>query len=151
MNTLLLQLAQVSNGDRAGFVLFGLGLIIFIAAVALCHYLLDYVSRIFEAACDWLEHRLAKRKVRRRSFAYIKQYARQQGTQNKQLRRGEAIKATPKKSPNVSPYKLRCPVNAQEALRRSCFNQAESDTEISNSHNTRGSRRPRYLKGCGRE
>lgn len=143
MDTLLLQLAQVSNGDKEKFVLFGLWLVIFILAVALCRYLLDCISRTFEATCDWLEHRLAKRKVRRRSFAYMKRSMRRQGTLHKQSPEAKAVKAAREKSANVLPYKLRGSLNAQEALRRSCSNQIETDTKVVNSRNTRDAPRPR--------
>lgn len=116
-----LPLAQISSNNSESFVLLGLGLLIFIIAVALCRRLLDYISRLFEAVCDRLEYKLARRKVRRRSLAHLQRSVRQQPLLViKQQPRRTAFNTTASKPTSILSYKTRRPLDAHEALRRSC-------------------------------
>lgn len=60
--------AAPTAGDHLEtLVLLGCGLLLFILALALCRFLLDQLSKAFEASADWLEHSAARRRKRRRT------------------------------------------------------------------------------------
>jgi Zn-dependent protease with chaperone function len=102
--------------------LFGAGgLILFILAVAAFRYLLNCLSRAFEASCDRLERRLAGRKMRRHPPSHRRRSAPKLPTSvAKQQPRPAAVKSVSRKQAAVQPYKARRPVDARDALRRSC-------------------------------
>ncbi len=133
MHQCLLLLAQTLDEGWLFTVLLGSGLLGFILAVAVCRYLPGYLSAIFEACCDWLEVKLARRKVRRRTLMHLQRMARHSRTvkaplpPSKPQPRSVEVKSTPPPQPTqkqsaatVLPYQARRPVSAIEALRRSC-------------------------------
>jgi len=69
MNLHPLALAPISEEVAAVFLL-GVGLFAIVVALCLCCYLFECLTRWFSFTCDWLGHRLAKRKVHLRSPAY---------------------------------------------------------------------------------
>ncbi len=128
MNTLLLSLMQAFTGYREDVVLLGAWLLLLIIAVALCRYLLDCASRIFEASCEWLEVKLAKRKVRRRTLAHLQRMAQYSKPIAINPRLSPVTVKTKTQQPSapkqsaatILPYQARRPVSAIDALRRSC-------------------------------
>ncbi len=136
MSRYLLMLVQILNERCLFTVLLACGLLGFILAVALCRYLLDCLSAIFEGCCDWLEIKLARRKVRRRTLLHLQRMARYSGPVTTQLPasnpqpRPVAVKSVAQQPPAqkqsaaiVLPYQARRPVSARDALRRSCIEQ----------------------------
>lgn len=132
----LLLLAQTLNEGWLLTVLLACGLLGFIMAVALCRYLLDCLSANFEGCCDWLEFKLARRKVRRRTLLHLQRMARYSGTVTTHLPasnpqpRPVAVKSVAQQPPAqkqsaaiVLSYQARRPVSARDALRRSCLEQ----------------------------
>lgn len=65
---LMLSASAPTAGDHLeNLVLLGCGLLLIILALALCSFLLDKLSKAFEASADWLEHRASRRSKRRRT------------------------------------------------------------------------------------
>jgi len=133
MSRYLLLLVQILNERCLFTVLLACGLLGFILAVALCRYVLDCLSAKFEACCDWLEVKLARRKVRRRTLMHLQRMARHSRAvkahppASKPQPRSVEVKSTQPPQPTrkqsaatVLPYQARRPVSAREALRRSC-------------------------------
>ncbi len=136
MSRYLLLLVQILNERCLFTVLLACGLLGFILAVALCRYVLDCLSAKFEACCDWLEVKLAQRKVRRRALMHLQRMARYSRPVTTHLpasnpqQRLVAVKsvaqphsAQKQSADIVLPYHARRPVSASEALRRSCLGQ----------------------------
>jgi hypothetical protein len=99
--------------------LLGVGLFLIIGALAICSYLLECLARAFDAICNWLEYKLHRRKVRRRSLAYLERNAHRQSPINAPHPSPATVNAASTKSATVLSYKDRRSVNAREALRRS--------------------------------
>ena len=128
MNTPVLSLLQPFAECKEDVVLIGAWLLLLIIAVALFRYLLDCASRVFEASCEWLEAKLAKRKVRRRMLAHLQRMA-QYSKPFAIIPRVSPVTVktitqqppAPKQSAaTILPYQARRPVSAIDALRRSC-------------------------------
>jgi hypothetical protein len=115
-------------GDEvAGVFLVGVGLFSLVVALCLCCYLFECITRWFNLTCDWLERRLAKRKVRPRSQAYSRR-------SQEVASRISAPRSRPPFAPHPSPTainaaiakrttrlaKAPAPVDARDAIRRSC-------------------------------
>ncbi len=131
VNTNPLSLAQILGGHSENFALIGLGLIVFILAVALCRCLLDWLSKMFETGCDWLEYKLARRRVWHRSCAHLQRNARRfKHSAPEQPALPVAVEGMPKKSAAVLSHMTRRRVDAREALRRSCSMQPMSGTKF---------------------
>ena len=69
MNVNSFALAPISD-EVAGVFLVGVGLFSIVVALCLCCYLVECITTWFSFTCDWLERRLAKRKVHPRSLAH---------------------------------------------------------------------------------
>lgn len=136
MTRYLLLLIQTLDGGWLLTVLLACGLLGFILAVALCRYLLDCLSAMFEGCCDWLEIKLSRRKVRRRSLMHLQRMARHSRPVTTHLPASNpqprlvAVKSVAQQPPAqkqsvaiVLPYQARRPVSARDALRRSCIEQ----------------------------
>ncbi len=132
----LLLLAPTLDEGWLLTLLLACGLLGFILAVALCRYLLDCLSAIFEGCCDWLEIKLARRKVRRRTLMHLHRMARYSRpvtihlpASNPQPHLVEVKSVAQPQSAQIQsaaiglPYHARRPVSASDALRRSCLEQ----------------------------
>ncbi len=65
---LLLSASALTIGDYLeNLVLLGCGLLLLILTLALCSFILDKLSKAFEASADWLEHQASRRQKRRRT------------------------------------------------------------------------------------
>ena len=126
MNLHPLALAPISDEVAAVF-LVGVGLFSIVVALCLCCYLFECITRWFSFTCDWLDRRLAKRKVHPRSQAYPRR--------NQEIAsRTSAPRLRPTFAPHPSPTainaaiakrttrlaKVPVPVDARDAIRRSC-------------------------------
>lgn len=119
MNMHPLLLVAIVSDYMANIFLVGVGLFLIVAALALCSYLLECLTRAFDAICNWLEYKLHRRKVRRRSLAYLERNAYRPTPIQTQHPSPAAVNATATKRATVLPYKSRRSVDAREALRRS--------------------------------
>ena len=63
----LLASAPTVGDHLENLVLLCCGLLLFILALALCSFVLDKLSKAFEASADWLEHQASRRQRRRRT------------------------------------------------------------------------------------
>lgn len=59
--------APTASDHLENLVLLGCGLLLLILALALCSFLLDKLSKAFEASADWLERTTARRRKRQRA------------------------------------------------------------------------------------
>lgn len=142
MYTYLSPFSNILNISSENFALLGLGLLVFTITTALYLCLPDCISRIFEAACDRIEHTIARRKARRRVLAYMRRSVSQQvSSAVKQTLSHMASKTARKRTPAVVSHKTRRPVDAQEALRRSCSTQETAIAKTASSYHARDSRR----------
>jgi hypothetical protein len=65
---LTLSVSAPTAGDHLeNLALLGCGLLLLVIALSLCSFVLDRLSKVFEASADWLEHRAARRRKRRRA------------------------------------------------------------------------------------
>lgn len=119
MNTHALMLISTVSNYFMNIYLLGVGLFLIIVALAICSYLLECLTRAFDATCNWLEYKLYRRKVRRRSLAYLERNSYRPWPINTRHPSPTAVNAVSAKSATVLPYKARRSVDASEALRRS--------------------------------
>ena len=119
MNAHVLMLIPTASDYFLNIYLLGVGLFLIIGALAICSYLLECLARAFDAICNWLEYKLHRRKVRRRSLAYLERNAHRQSPINAPHPSPATVNAASTKSATVLSYKDRRSVNAREALRRS--------------------------------
>jgi hypothetical protein len=125
-------LASASGAGAGSGCLFGAGeLILFILAVALLRHLFNRLSLAGGAICDRLKRTPITRNTLRRPSAYLRR-----GAPGSSLcsairqPRHVRVKAAAKSSAAVPSFKTRRPVDAREALRRSCANMGNA-TETS--------------------
>ena len=65
---LTLSVSAPAAGDHLeNLALLGCGFLLLFLALALCDFVLDKLSKAFEASADWLEYRAARRQRRRRT------------------------------------------------------------------------------------
>ena len=109
-------------GDyMVNFFLLSVGLFLLVVALALCGYLLECLTRAFDATCNWLEYKLQRRKVRRRSLAYLERNAQRPRPIKAAHPSPATINTASAKSATVLPYRARRSVDARETLRRSAL------------------------------
>jgi hypothetical protein len=119
VNAHALMLIPTASDYFVNIYLLGVGLFLIIGALAICSYLLECLTRAFDATCNWLEYKLHRRKVRRRSLAYLERNAHRRSPINAPHPSPAAVENASAKSATVLPYKARRTVDAHEALRRS--------------------------------
>ena len=124
MNAQPLMLIPTVSDFMLNFFLLGVGLFLILVALAFCCYLLGCLTRAFDTVCNWLEYKLYKRKVRRRSLAYLERNASRPSSLKALHPSPAAVNAASAKRATVLPYQARRPIDAREALRRS-FSQGD--------------------------
>lgn len=129
MNTYQLMLIPTVSNFIVNICLLGAGFFLFVVALALFSYLLDRLTRVFDFACNWLEYKLQKRKVRRRSLAHFERSLYRPNLINSPRPVPVASNTSSTKRGSVLPYKPRRAVDAREALRRSA-SQVENHSDF---------------------
>lgn len=122
MNAHASMLITTASDYFVNIYLLGVGLFLIIVALAICSYLLECLTRAFDATCNWLEYKLYRRKVRRRSLAYLERNSYRPRPINAPHPSPTAVNAASANSGTVLPYKARRSVDARDTLRRSATN-----------------------------
>lgn len=128
MNAHALMLIPTTSDYAVNIYLLGVGLFLIVVALAICSYVLECLTRAYDAACNWLEYKLYRRKVRRRSLAYLERNTHRSRPVNAPHPSPAAVNTASTSRATVLPYKARRTVDEREAPRRSSYQEDNQPT-----------------------